>query len=125
MTLIYTDTGHYFELGEDYYYEVPFNAKCCKESYVRIFNIDGRSFLHIKKGFLWNASGPTIDTPATRRGSLLHDGLYSLLHKKTFTRKQADKVLYNVMREDGVNWFRARYWYHSVRFFYPLHLLYS
>jgi len=88
-------------------------------------------------GFEWSASGPTIDSPWTRRGSKYHDAIYYLGQKGVFkgkgsrkVRKKADKLLYRTMKKDAntpkLKWYKAiivlpvRYlrcetWYNVVR----------
>jgi hypothetical protein len=84
---------------------------------VEIFE-DGRMIF--RKGFRWKASGPTIDTPPTRRASLVHDGLYVLRHSEVMLledRNLADLELYRIMIEDGCCEARARLWYLALREF--------
>jgi len=93
--------------------------------------------LTIYVGFEWSASGPTIDSPWTRRGSKYHDALYYLAQKGVFkgrdskkVRKIADKLLYHTMKKDANNpkmrWYKAMFvlpvrytrcelWYNAVR----------
>jgi len=72
--------------------------------------------------YAWDgASGPTRDTKSAMRGPLAHDTLYQmmrmgLLDYKLF-RKPADQQLYLDLREDGMNYVRAKYWYAGVRTF--------
>lgn len=76
--------------------------------------------LTIKKGYCWDGATGAIDTETFMRGSLFHDALYQLMHDKYLPysyRKKADKLLYDVCREDGMSWFRARYVYAAVRMF--------
>jgi hypothetical protein len=81
---------------------------------------DGVKQLIVKQGYAWDGpSGPTIDTKNFMRGSLVHDALYQLcregfLEKNTY-RPIADRLLYDLVREDGMNWFRAKYMYWAVR----------
>lgn len=104
------------------------------DGYVKITK-DGT--LTIFTGFEWSASGPTIDSPWTRRGSKYHDSIYYLAQEGVFEgkksskiRKKADKLLYRTMREDANNpkliWYvaiavlpvrysRCECWYYAVR----------
>jgi len=76
--------------------------------------------LRLKKSYAWDGpSGPTVDTKNFMRGSLVHDGLYQLmrdglLDDKTY-RKDADAILRDICREDGMSAIRASYVYWSVR----------
>jgi hypothetical protein len=93
--------------------------------------------LYIFPGFEWSASGPTVDSPWTRRASLYHDAIYYIANFGVFKgknskkiRKIADVLFYNVLREDlkkpKMEWYvavvvlpvrytRAELWYRSVR----------
>lgn len=78
--------------------------------------------LVVKKGYAWDGpSGPTWDTPAFMRGSLVHDALYQLMRlaylKKTTYRPLADRVLKEICIEDGMWPLRAGYIYYAVRWF--------
>lgn len=81
-----------------------------------------RGVLMAQKGYHWDgASGPTFDTSSTMRASLFHDCLYQLLREKQLDvddyRKDADELLYRLMREDGAWRWRARLWLWAVRWF--------
>ncbi len=75
--------------------------------------------LTIKKGYAWDgASGPTIDTANTIRGSLVHDALYELMRRECIPQKwreQADIILWKLIREDGMGSFRAYWWHREVK----------
>jgi len=81
-----------------------------------ILHPDG--LMKFKRGYSWDgASGPTVDTKNTIRGSLVHDGLYQLMREnklKRLHRNYVDRLLRRHLREDGMNWFRAWYWYKGV-----------
>lgn len=74
-----------------------------------------------KAGYLWDgASGPTIDCEASMRASLVHDTLYVMIHKGLLSydyKKIADKYFHQILLEDGMNRFRAYYYYLAVKFF--------
>ena len=78
-----------------------------------------RDQICIREGFIWSASGPTLDTPDTMRASLVHDALYALIRcgglDKRQARKVADRNFYRLLREDGTPWWRASLWYRAVR----------
>jgi hypothetical protein len=77
--------------------------------------------LSIAKGYAWDGpSGPTIDTKNFMRGSLVHDALYQLLREEKLPqgcREVADKLLYDLCRQDGMWWLRAKIVYYAVRWF--------
>jgi hypothetical protein len=75
--------------------------------------------LTIWRGYAWDgASGPTMDTKSSMRGSLVHDALYQLLREEKISqhyRKLADEMLRDICIEDGMWAWRARLWYSGVR----------
>ena len=78
--------------------------------------------LIMKKGYAWDGpSGPTIDTSTFMRGSLVHDALYQLMRNDLISedewRKQADKEMRRICREDGMCRARAWWTYWAVRLF--------
>lgn len=76
--------------------------------------------LLIRKGYAWDGpSGPAIDTRSFMRGSLVHDALYQLMRLGRLDRhrwrKEADRELRRICREDGMNAARAAWVYAGVR----------
>ncbi len=75
--------------------------------------------LTIDAGWPWDGpSGPTVDTPSFMRGSLAHDALYALLRAGKLhpsRRKEADDLIYDLCRQDGMGWLRAHYMYAGLR----------
>lgn len=90
----------------------------CRMEYIDLQN-DGT--LTLRKNYAWNgASGPTVDTESSMRGSAGHDALYQLieLHAIPKTcRIIADQDLRRWCIEDGMSPARADYWYKGVRLF--------
>jgi len=63
-------------------------------------------------------SGPTYDTKNSMRGAFVHDFMYQLLRMEMLPknfRKKADNLLYDMLRQDGMNYFRAQYWFWGLR----------
>ena len=83
------------------------------------FDIDIKGLLTIKKNYCWDgASGPTWDTDNCKKPSLVHDALYQLMRHEVLSRgyrKHADKLFYDMLRDNGMWLVRARLWYRSVR----------
>jgi len=91
--------------------------------------LDGNGFLglslegvlFIGKGYMWDgASGPTRDTLNTMTPALVHDALYQLIRMGVLgvhRRKDVDLLFYKLLREKGMSWFRAGYFYRAVRLF--------
>ena len=107
LTIEYTHPTH-LRIGED---------TGTVDDYVRLSKSGD---LRLKKSYAWDGpSGPTVDTKNFMRGSLVHDGLYQLmrdglLDDKTY-RKDADAILRDTCKEDGMSAIRASYVYWSVR----------
>ena len=80
-----------------------------------------KGFLRIRKYYCWDgASGPAFDTRNVMEASLVHDCFYQLMRQRNlsyFHRKEVDKLFYEICRELGVSWFRAKYMYLAVRLF--------
>ena len=75
------------------------------------FECDGASVPR----FLWGSVSPQIH-PCTLRGAVAHDYLYR--HQPPgWSRKEADQLFYDLIREDGLSWFRAKKAYWGVRIF--------
>ena len=95
--------------------------------------------LIIDRGYSWDGpSGPTIDTKNFMVGGIVHDALYEILrcptrpldrkcdilrngeeiiHAATHerVREEADRMLLDLVREDGMSEFRSKYVYRGVR----------
>jgi hypothetical protein len=80
--------------------------------------LDSKGLLTVKKGYAWDgASGPTIDTLSSMRGSLLHDALYQLMREKLLSIMwfdTANRLLRDTCIEDGMWKWRANLWYNIV-----------
>lgn len=108
--------GYKYQLVSDYWIKLPVNPN--KEFDREFLKLDLDGFLTIKKGYAWDgASGPTIDTKNSMRGSLVHDALYQLMRMRVLPqsyRKHADDLFYSILRKDGMSAIRAGVWYRSV-----------
>ena len=110
-------SGYKYQLETTYCYDTGINVKECYCG--EFLEIDSYGFLTIRAGYAWDgASGPTLDTKDTMRGSLVHDALYQLMRLGAIhraNRKAADKIIKRICREDGMGKFRAWYWYRTLR----------
>ena len=74
--------------------------------------------LEIRYGYAWDgASGPTIDTLNSMRGSLIHDALYQLMRMGLLEHKwktKADLLFEKILVEDDMSKCRARVWFRGV-----------
>lgn len=76
----------------------------------------------VPKDFLTNlASVPRVLRPIlnrngkSRRPAVLHDWLYT--NQVCVSRKEADKLFYEALRSEGMNWAGAQVYYRGVRAF--------
>lgn len=75
--------------------------------------------LEIRFGYAWDGpSGPTVDSPSSMRGSLVHDALYQLMRMGLLDpgawKATADRLFKRMLIEDGMWEWRARWWYRGV-----------
>jgi hypothetical protein len=115
---IYYKAGYKYQLAKPYSLKLPHSpdAPVCT-SYVALGEV-----LAIREGYAWDgASGPTIDTKDSMRGSLVHDALYQLIRLGHLPedpwRLWADELLRDLCLEDGMNPPRANLWFNMVRAF--------
>ncbi len=115
--IAYYDANYRYQLAEDYTCRVSVFPE---DDIIQDFYVLTKTgVLLAKKGYAWDGpSGPALDTKDGMRGSLVHDILYQAIGEKRLDpkwRKQADRELYRICREDGMNGIRASYWYLAVR----------
>ncbi len=65
--------------------------------------------------FLWMSVSPKVDH-RTIAGAIVHDFLYRS-GLPGWTRKDADKMFYDIIRADGLSWLKAKKAYWGVRLF--------
>ena len=75
------------------------------------FRSDGFSTPRI----LWSTISPAIDQ-RTLRAAICHDYIYRV-QPAGWTRKDADLMLYQFCREDGLSWWPAQKAYYGLRLF--------
>ena len=111
--------GYKYQLTEAYEMIIPINPSVPVFSDFITLTLDG--LLTVNKAYAWDGpSGPTFDSPAFMRGSLVHDVIYQLCrqgHLSTDCREAADDLLRAICIEDGMWRFRAWYVYWIVRLF--------
>ena len=111
--------GYKYQLADQCSFDLPgaFNGKTADSDYIIMVN----NRLLVKEGYAWDgASGPTLDTRTFMRGSLVHDCLYQLIREGLLLsvfRVDADKLLRDTCRADGMTRLRAWYVYRFVRWF--------
>lgn len=118
MKFIKYTEGYKYQVAEDYSLQTTITGYDIDTDFICL-TPDG--LLTIKKGYAWDgASGCTIDTDSSMRGSLVHDAFYQLLREEKISqhyREVADAYLRDICIEDGMWTWRARLWYKAVRKF--------
>lgn len=109
--------GYKYQLFDAYSHVTGITGYMVNIEFIAL-DLDG--VLHIREGYAWDGpSGPTVDTKDFMRGSLVHDALYQLIATGQIGvnhRKEADILLRQICREDGMPWIRAWWVYQGVRF---------
>ena len=119
--ICYRYLRHYkYQLLEDFSIDLDFAPMNNVEiSDFVFFRNDGN--LLIKARYAWDGpSGPTLDTKTFMRGSLIHDALYQLIREGKLDpkfRRDADDLLKENCKEDGMCSFRAWYVHKAVTWF--------
>ncbi len=118
MKCILYKKGYKYQLSTSYTAIIDIKPKqSIKTEYITLTKA-GK--LTIKKGYAWDGpSGPTVDTLNFMRGSLVHDALYQLMREKHLDngthRDDADRLLQQMCKEDGMSAARAWWVYCGVR----------
>lgn len=81
--------------------------------------LDG--ILKLAFAYAWDGcSGPTVDDATNMRGGLTHDGLCQLMREGLLPQtylEYANRILQEICKADGMNSFRAWYYYQGVHLF--------
>jgi hypothetical protein len=116
-------TSYKYELHEDLSVQLP---ELVKYSFYHEYFSMAEGLIFIRKGYAWDGvSGPTIDTKNTFVAGLVHDALYQAIRGKFLPpseKKTADKIFRRLLRENGMSWFRAQYFYLGVKWFGKSHI---
>jgi hypothetical protein len=115
---IYYKSGFKYQLARCYSILTTIIGYDIKSPYIEL---TPKGVLTINKGYAWDgASGPTIDTKSSMRGSLVHDAFYQLEREELISQKERKKIdveLHDICVEDGMWGFRADIWLWAVRKF--------
>jgi len=120
--------GYKYQLRSDYNTIVKFRP-IGDVAITDFLRLDSDGNLLIRRGYAWDgASGPTIDTDDSMRGSLVHDAGYQLIRLKLVSPEQKEIIdfeFYRILIEDGMNENRAKAWLYAVRQFGKTSILLS
>lgn len=110
--------GYKYQLAGNHFFHTSIKpAKSIRSGFVWL---NKAGVLYAKSGYAWDgASGPTWDDKTNMRGSLIHDALYQLMRLGLLPhtcKESADREMQKACIEDGMNSFRAWYYYQGVRF---------
>ena len=118
MDCIAYKDGYKYQLSDAYSTKIPIKPKNDIDFDYVVLSSEG--IIVIKKGYAWDGpSGPTIDSLNFMRGSLIHDALYQLMREQILDkhqyRKQADKLLQQMCKQDGMSSIRAWWIFKGIR----------
>lgn len=112
MTNITYRDGYKYQLRRTYII-ATYTITPMAEKQVPFAVIEPNGILTIQSGYAWDgASGPAFDTKDFMRASLVHDALYQLMREgglRHSFKPQIDQLMYDICREDGMPWIRARW----------------
>ncbi|MEQ1887924.1 MAG: hypothetical protein ABL951_01945 [Alphaproteobacteria bacterium] len=121
MRCIAYKSGYKYQLEQDYVVDTGIVPPApVHHSY---YALDQHGRLTVRRSYAWGGpSGPTIDTPSFMRGALVHDALYQMmrdghLNPRENFRDQADALLRDLCREDGMTAIGAWLVYKAVKYF--------
>ena len=114
--LLYTD-GYRFQSSNQIAIQLDVNPNVYFNTDFISITLNG--VLIIRKGYAWNgANKPAINTKNSVRATEIHDALYQAIRMgflpKSY-RDEADREMRKALREDGMSYLRARWWYRGVR----------
>lgn len=111
--------GYKYQLAETYEVETGLHHTENIQTDLICLTVTGK--LTIRKHYAWDgASGPTIDTKSSMRGSLVHDALYQLIRMgllPTHYKDEVDLLFEKICKEDGMWTVRASLWERAVSLF--------
>lgn len=109
--------GIKYVLATTYFVQLDFKPDYNIQTEYVDFNTDG--WLTVRAGFPYDGpSGPTIDTPDSMRGALVHDALADLFRQGYLDRERhftpMNKEFHKILLEDGMSPTRAEAWFIGV-----------
>ena len=108
-----------YRLLRQIHIRTPYRAASFHGKFISIYR-DG--WLILRPGYFWNGSNVVIDCLEDMRASAFHDAVYTLIIigalKNSWTnRRRGDVIYYDLMRADGMGYFRANGRYIGLRAF--------
>lgn len=117
MKIKYSE-GYKYQLEELYACQTPIVGELIEDD---LFTLYPSGLLTIRKGFAWDgASGPTFDTKASMRPSLVHDVFCVCMRDGRLSYEKWQDTVNELFRqqciEDGMWAWRANLWHAAVEF---------
>ena len=92
-----------------------------KDISIPYITLGTKGLMVLDRGYAWDgASGPTIDTDNTMRGSAYHDAAYQLMRLELLRphwRGVADEELGVILRASGMSKLRSKLWVRGLDIF--------
>lgn len=111
--------GYKYQLAQTYTIHIPLLLSAPIDG--DFYSISEAGVLTVFKGYAWDGpSGPALDTNNFMRGSLVHDVLYQMLEEGKLPmsyREDADNILIELCKEDGMSRVRRQWVYRALRWF--------
>lgn len=107
--------GYKYQLAQSYTVITPVTGYRVEDEY---YSLHEAGILTVRSGYAWDgASGPTFDTQASMRPSLVHDVFCQMMRAKQIPFELQDAVnqfFYDQCVEAGMWSWRAWLWYKAV-----------
>lgn len=115
--MIHYRDGYKYQLSRPYKVLTP--IKPDNQIDHEFFTLDADGWLLIQSGYAWDgASGPTFDTPASMRPSLVHDCFCQMMAARELAYDRYSPHVHELFRamcvEDGMWPWRAKIWHWGV-----------
>ena len=107
-----------YQLMEPYELWIPIIPKANAVENDGYVNLSSGGYLYIAKGYAWDGPSGAMDTKNFMRASLVHDSLYQLFRQGKLPRShrnEADILLREMCKADGMSSLRAWWVYKAVR----------
>jgi len=118
MEKIRYKSGYKYQLAEPYKIQLPIKPSQSIDG--DYYSLGTSGILMMWRGYAWNGASGAIDTKNFMRGSAVHDALYQMIAEGQLPdsyRDEADDILIQICKEDGMSWIRRQWVYKAVRWF--------
>ena len=118
MSLSYRKLPNYkYQLTEVYIFQTSIlNHSVTNHDFI---SLNREGLLILRKGYAWDGATYFLDLKSIMRASLVHDAILQLIHQDKLLpiscRKEADKLLSGMSKEDGMSKWLSLMVYAAVR----------